>query len=119
MSGSCDCYGGQRRKQDAYSVQGGGRSLTCWEHGLPPGGKATGKCRARWGGTSFFFFRTVFSQCAVTHLFLSFIACKHNSARRSLGALLQAPTQLRGGEPARSPLLKSHEHRNFRSRALD
>ena len=90
MSGSWDCYGEQRRKQDAYSVQGGGGSLTCWEHGLPPGGKATGKCRARWGGTSFFFFRTVLSQCAVMHLFLSFIACKHNSAGRSLGALPQA-----------------------------
>lgn len=45
--------------------------LTCWEHGFPPGGNATGKWRARWGGTIFFFFKIAFSQCAVIHLFLS------------------------------------------------
>lgn len=45
--------------------------LTCWEHGFPPGGNATGKWRARWGGTIFFFFKIEFSQCAVIHLFLS------------------------------------------------
>lgn len=48
--------------------------LTCWEHGFPPGGNATGKWRARWGGTIFFLFKTAFNQCAVTHLFLSRIA---------------------------------------------
>lgn len=68
----------------------GGERLTCWEQGFPPGGKATGKCRARWGGTSRFFFRTAFSQCAVTHLFLSFIACRQNSAACRLGLRLQA-----------------------------
>lgn len=47
---------------------------TCCEHGFPPGGNATGKWRARCGGTIFFFFKTVFNQCAVTHLFLSLIA---------------------------------------------
>lgn len=57
----------------------GRRRLTCWEHGFPPGGKATGKCRARWGGTIFFFFRTVFSQWAVTHLLLSLTACRTES----------------------------------------
>lgn len=87
---------GGTEKETRCSFRAGRRgSLTCWEHGLPPGGKATGKCRARWGGTSFFFFRTVFSQCAVTHLFLSFIACEHNSTGRSLGALPRH-TELQG-----------------------
>ena len=53
------------------SQSGKRMGLTCCAQGLPPGGNATGKCRARWGGTSFFFFRTVLSQCAVTHRFLS------------------------------------------------
>ena len=74
--------------------RGGGVSLTCWEHGLPPGGKATGKCRARWGGTSRFFFSTAFSQCAVTHLFLSFTACERKSTGWSRGFSLQAKHRL-------------------------
>lgn len=36
--------------------------LTCWEQGRPPGGKATGKCRARCGGSSCFFLRMELSQ---------------------------------------------------------
>ena len=95
MSGSRDCYRGDREGNKAL--------VPCREAGEPyvlgarlaPRGKATGKCRARWGGTSFFFFRTVFSQCAVTHLFLSFIACEHNSTGRSLGALPRH-TELQG-----------------------
>lgn len=37
-------------------------ALTCWAQGLPPGGKATGKCRVRWGGTILLLLSTLLSQ---------------------------------------------------------
>lgn len=73
------------------------RCLTCWEQGLPPGGKATGKCRARRGGSIFFLLSTELSQCAVTHRFRSLRACDRDRGQRL--SLLATPTEVAKLQP--------------------